>query len=99
MMNTKSSPNTSTISAPCMCPCYNLPHIDVILLALPSTDSWIESMIKKKQKKKGNQLDPQLDSQSETDPFEELNRYLKQPRMRREDCPNPIPWWGVCVFF
>ena len=35
-------------------------------------------------------------SENESDPFEELNRYLKQPRLRREDCPNPIPWWGVC---
>ncbi|KIL67435.1 hypothetical protein M378DRAFT_74092 [Amanita muscaria Koide BX008] len=29
-----------------------------------------------------------------TDPFEEFHQYLRQPRLKREDCPNPIPWWG-----
>jgi hypothetical protein len=55
-------------------------------------------MIKKKQKKKGTPLALRLVSESETDPYEELKRYLKQPWLRRDDCPNPIPWWGVCTF-
>ena len=59
----------------------------------------MESMIKKRQKKKDQSegLTPQL-LFGELDPFEELYRYLKKPRLRREDCPNPIPWWGVCKF-
>ncbi|KIL67200.1 hypothetical protein M378DRAFT_73836 [Amanita muscaria Koide BX008] len=28
------------------------------------------------------------------DPFEEFHRYLRQPRLKRENFPNPIPWWG-----
>ena len=56
-------------------------------------------MIKKKQMKKGTPLASQPISESNQDPFEEINRYLKQPRLRREDCPNPIPWWGVCNLF
>jgi len=59
-------------------------------------DEWMESLIKKKQKKKGNSLP--LSSQpvpENMDDFEELNRFLRQPRLKREECPNPIPWWGV----
>jgi hypothetical protein len=58
----------------------------------------MESLIKKKQKKKGKSL-PLLSQRVSENPddFEELNRYLKRPRLRREECPNPIPWWGVSV--
>jgi hypothetical protein len=71
------------------------------LLALFSTDTWMEDLIKKKRGKSGKSLLPSL--QPEEDEFEELYRFLRQPRLRREDCPNPIPWWGVsiasfCVF-
>lgn len=62
------------------------------LLALLSTDSWMESAIKKRQEKKGKSSQPIATT---TDPFLEINRYFAQPRLRREDCPNPIPWWGV----
>jgi len=57
---------------------------------------WIESQIKKRLKKKGNSL-PLLSQPlpENLDDFEELNQYLRKPRLRREDCPNPIPWWGV----
>jgi hypothetical protein len=51
-------------------------------------------LIKKKQKKKGRTIDPEP-AHVNMDPFSELNRYLSQPRLRREDCPNPVPWWGV----
>ena len=38
------------------------------------------------------------------DPFEEYNRYIKQPQLNWDDCPNPISWWGVqvmshCLFY
>jgi hypothetical protein len=68
--------------------------------ALSSMDSWMESLIKKKQKKKG-QTQMTLSAESSygnMDPFEELEYYLKHPWLWQEDCPNPIPWWGVCVF-
>jgi hypothetical protein len=55
-------------------------------------------MIRKKQMKKGTQLASEPVLESNKDPFEEIHRYLKQPRLRREECPNPIPWWGVCNF-
>jgi hypothetical protein len=55
-------------------------------------------MIVKKQKKKGTLQNSDPVTESEKDPFEELNRYLKQPRLRRKDCPNPISWWGVSTF-
>jgi hypothetical protein len=29
------------------------------------------------------------------DDFEELNQYLRKPRLRWEDCLNSISWWGV----
>ena len=48
--------------------------------------------------KKGKPLNSQPVSKSDGDPFEELNQYFKQPRLRHEDCPNPIPWWGVSNF-
>ena len=59
----------------------------------------MESMIKKKRRKKGKTytLDPDLTA-GHVEPLEELQRYLCQPRLRREDCPNPIPWWGVSTF-
>jgi hypothetical protein len=53
----------------------------------------MEDLIKKKRGKSGKFLLPSL--QPEEDEFEELYRFLRQPRLRREDCPNPIPWWGV----
>ena len=56
-------------------------------------------MIQKKQMKKGKPPGSEPDSQSKKDPFEELNRYLEQPRLQRKDCPNPIPWWGVSHFY
>ena len=58
----------------------------------------MESVIKKKQKKRGmlHAHGPQPDM--EGDPFEEIYRYLRQLRLRREDCPNPIPWWRVGKF-
>jgi hypothetical protein len=63
------------------------------ILALSSTDDWMEAAIRKRQKKKGLS---QVQSDSE-DPFEEINQYLRLLRVRREDCPNPIPWWGVSI--
>ena len=56
-------------------------------------------MIQKKQMKKGMPLGPESDPKSKKDPFEELNRYIERPRLRRTDCPNPIPWWGVCHLY
>ena len=53
----------------------------------------MESVIKKKQKKKGNASSQAIPEN--TDMFEELNRYLRKPRLRREECPNPIAYWGV----
>jgi hypothetical protein len=52
----------------------------------------MESMIKKKQKKKAL-----AETMEDENPFEELERFLRHPRLRRQDCPNPIPWWGVSV--
>ena len=73
------------------------------MLALSSTDAWMENLIKKKEKK-GKGKAPEAFSQESSDigldPFEEYNRYIKQPRLRQDDCPNPISWWGVsnCLF-
>ena len=50
----------------------------------------MESVIKKRQEKKGKTTNELI-----ADPFLEINRYFSQPRLRREDCPNPISWWGV----
>jgi hypothetical protein len=52
----------------------------------------MESVINKKKKKKGNtsQAVPK-----NVDMFGELDRYLNAERLRREDCPNPIAYWGV----
>ena len=48
--------------------------------------------------KKGKLLASQPVSESKKDQFEELKRYLDQPWLKRKDCPNPIPWWGVGNF-
>ena len=97
--STKLQRNHCQVPVPQLHVCYFHHRViletDANLLALPSMDSWIESMIRKKQMKKGTPLASQPASESNGDPFEELNRYLKQPRLRQEDCPNPIPWWGV----
>jgi hypothetical protein len=53
----------------------------------------MESLIRKQQKKK--RMANANNTQSDTNPFEEVERYFKHPRLRRQDCPNPIPWWGV----
>lgn len=67
-------------------------------LALSSTDAWMEKLIKKKQQKKGRSTLTLESSNENLDPFEEFHRYLRQSRLRRDDCPNPIPWWGVSSF-
>jgi hypothetical protein len=53
----------------------------------------MESVIKKKQKKKGNASSQAVSE--DIDVFEELNRYLKRPRLTRDECRNPIRYWGV----
>ena len=66
------------------------------MLALSSTDAWMESLIKKKEKKgKATETVAQESSDNGIDPFEEYNRYIKQPGLMWDDCPNPISWWGV----
>ena len=62
------------------------------LLDMSSTTAWMESVIKKKQKKRGNTSQA---AHENPDIFEELNRYLNKDRLRREECPNPIAYWGV----
>jgi hypothetical protein len=97
----KQAPAPLTRTTSCKTSCCDFLQRLTRSLALSSTDTWMESMIKKKQQKKGKStmLDPHLVA-GHIDPLEELQRYLLQPRLRREDCPNPIPWWGVsnCVF-
>ena len=61
--------------------------------ALLSTDSWMESVIKKQLEKKGK-TNMELIATT-MDPFLEVTHYFSQPWLRWEDCPNPIPWWGV----
>ena len=53
----------------------------------------MELAIKKRQEKKGKTIN--IPIPTTTDPFLEINHYFSQPQLRREDCPNPIPWWGV----
>ena len=66
------------------------------MLALSSTDAWMERVIQKKEKKgKAAETAAQDSSDNTSDPFEEYNQYIKQPRLNRDDCPNPISWWGV----
>ena len=52
----------------------------------------MEAAIKKKQKKKGNKSQAAPEN---VDRFDELNRYLNKDRLSREECPNPIAYWGV----
>ena len=80
----------------CFCIANGLPWNWDHFIELSSTDLWMESVIKKRQKKKG--LPAADTSESERNSFEKIERYLKQPRLCREDCPNPIPWWGVSLF-
>ena len=55
-----------------------------------STSIWMESVIQKKLKRKGNtSSQANLD---DTNIFEELNRYLRKPRLTRDECLNPIQW-------
>ena len=58
-------------------------------------DAWMENMIKKKEKKGKVTEIVTESSDNGVDPFEEYNRYIKQPQLIRDDCPNPISWWGV----
>jgi len=60
--------------------------LKLILFRFVSTSAWMESVIKKKQKKKGNTSQTVPENM---DMFEELNRYLRKPRLRRAECPNP----------
>jgi len=61
----------------------------------------MESVIKKKQE--NNRKLKALASQSAAthmeDPFEEVQQYFQQPRLKQADCPNPITWWGVSNCF
>ena len=61
----------------------------------------MEKLIKKKQKKNGNLLTPSSSASNIDpidDPFEEITRWFKTKRLDRVACPDPISWWGVCVF-
>ena len=77
--------------------CYPLILLTVNLFIFldvsSSTTAWMESVIKKKQKKKGNT--PSQAAPQNTDVFGELTRYLDRDRLTREECPNPIVYWGV----
>jgi len=44
--------------------------------SLSSTDSWMESMIKKKQKKKHT-----INAQADENPFEELDQFFRHPQL------------------
>ena len=58
-------------------------------------DAWMENMIKKKEKK-GKVTEIVTESlDNGVDPFEEYNRYIKQPWLIQDDCSNLISWWGV----
>jgi hypothetical protein len=78
-----------------------VPEADHLIfnLGLSATDSWMEKLIKKKQKKASTSTSTISTSMahSKENPFEELNRWFKSRRLEREACPNPIPWWGVCT--
>src|SRR5712691_2951188 len=65
-------------------------------VALSSTDSWMERMIRKKQDNlRKPKVVPSELAAVQVDPLDELQRYLRQPQLKRGDCPNPIAWWGV----
>jgi len=53
----------------------------------------MELAIKKRQEKKGKTINKPIPTT--TNSFLEINHYFSQPRLRQEDCFNPIPWWGV----
>ena len=60
----------------------------------------MEKLIKKKQKKDGT-LAPSLsvsDINLGDDPFKEIAHWFKIKRLDHVACPDPIAWWGVCVF-
>jgi hypothetical protein len=61
----------------------------------------MEMIIKKKQEsnRKSEAVISQFAAAHMENPFEELQRYLRQPRLKRADCPNPITWWGVSNCF
>ena len=69
-------------------------------LDLSATDAWMEKLMKKKQKNDGTLTASSSISNfnSEDDPFEEITCWFKAKRLDRTACPNPIAWWGVCVF-
>ena len=66
-------------------------------LELSATDSWMEQLIKKKQKKSNTLTTSTSTAVSNVDPFEELNHWFKSKRLGCEACPNPVPWWGVSI--
>ena len=35
--------------------------------------------------------------QSDENPFEELERYFRDPLVSKRACPEVIPWWGVSI--
>ena len=69
-------------------------------LELSATDTWMEKLMRKKQKEDGTLT--VLSSISsiipDDDPFEELTRWFKTKWLDRMACPNPIAWWGVRIF-
>jgi hypothetical protein len=60
----------------------------------------MEKIIKKKQKKDSTTTPSSSisDINLGDDPFEEIMRWFKTKRLDRVACPDPIAWWGVCVF-
>jgi hypothetical protein len=61
----------------------------------------MEKLMKKKQKKDGGTLTASSSISNinpDDDPFDEITRWFKTKRLDRMACPNPIAWWGVCIF-
>ena len=68
----------------------------LLCLDLSATDTWMEKLIKKKQKKDGN-LTPSLsisNIDSNDDPFKEITHWFKTKWLDRIACLDLIAWWG-----
>jgi hypothetical protein len=62
-------------------------------------DTWMEKLMKKKQKKDGT-LTASLSISNinpDGDPFEEITCWFNKKQLDCMTCPNPITWWGVRV--
>jgi hypothetical protein len=65
-------------------------------LGQSAADEWMDHIISEKEQRG---TFAQGIKAKNANPFEELERYFRDPVVPKQLCPEIIPWWGVSIKF